>query len=1417
MLLTAIAGARIANPVEIENQNPGTRAWELSKPADAGQIEGYASLTSVNIGGVIEFFVNTVDPTFTIEIFRMGWYQGLGGRSVLGPVTMGGSTQAIPVQDPTNGLVECTWTNPYVLNVPSNWVSGIYLAKLTGSVNGRQSFIIFVVRDDPRASDLLFQQSVTTYQAYNSWPFNSHYSRGASLYGYNSFSGRPAVKVSFNRPYGRGLAVDSLSGVGAGDFLTHDFDGTTHGLINTSASGWELNMLRWLERQGYDVSYITDLDTHENPGVLSANLHKAFLSVGHDEYWSREMRLNVEAARDSGLNLGFFSGNNCLWQIRFEPDSAGSNDRTIVGYKNTSGATDPLVHTLYQTTTFGPLVYSLTSVGKTDPGDWPEEDLIGVSTRGGVANSDITIGGTGHWIFGGTGLRAGDKLAGLVGYEFGMSFLGLPLGKTILAHSRLSGVIGLGRSWMTEPVYCDMTIYKASSGAVVFNTGTVQWSWGLDDYNTGQTNSGPALRTSRLNPAAQQMTRNVLGRFISGDVPNLALAFDGTGGYVSTASASDLNAFPLTITAWIATTQSDGAFPGIVSKYRSGSGNGYVLFLHEGNVRAWYFRDPTNYVWDGGLGLNGGPISDGQWHHLAFTVDASGGSLYVDGALKDSHPWVGNPGAPDNGQDFHIGEYSEGYFAGQIDEVAVWNIARVQTNIAAGMYEQLEGNEPGLVAYWQFDEGAGKTANDATGHAHGASLVDGPEWRPVNRSTGFNGARNAISFDGRSQYIAVPQGFAFGARDQGDLNSFPLTIAGWLQTTQVDETFAGIVSKYAKASGNGYLIFLHEGNIRAWYFRDPTNYVWDGALGLNGGPINDGQWHHFAFTVDGGAGNLYIDGVLKDSQPWVGNPGAPTTGDLHLGEYGGDYFAGQLSEVSIWAASMKPSDLQVVLSQCVAGNELGLIACWRFDEGSGQYVSDTSGHDHTGRVWSMPTWLVSGVPTGQGNTTGKAPSSIAGKSIRFNVSDGLYQFAYNGKFTFVAAASNNTYTIIGDQVWTHNSSGTYSYSTTTRTSGEIQFNDSIVGSNTFYLAYFSDSTGSYAAKAPLTNGFQIGNFVVLGPTAPAVIIRLPTPGQRWSNSVFTVKGIARADVPVAKVYYRKSGDAWSLATTTNNWTNWTGSAVALVPGTNVIQAYAQDTSGVYSSTNTRKLDYVVTAPAVVHITGVGTLSPDYNGQMLELGRVYNMIATAATGYMFSHWTGSLTTSLASVSFRMISNLTLTANFEAVPKPRVAIMSPEPGQRLWNAAVTVIGSVSASTKVAGVFYQLNNNPWRMATTANGFTNWSAIALTAAGTNTVKAYALDEAGNLSATNALTFFSSNAFALNLSFSRAQPVTSDAFALSLGTATGLTCKIEVSCDFVNWIALTNFLTTAPEMQFRDQTTNPIPWRFYRAVLPLP
>lgn len=465
MLCALYAGTLgAANPIQIENAKPGTGDWRMFSESVSGEIEGYASATSVNLGESIRIYVNTTDPTYTMNVFRLGWYNGDGGRLMRGPIQRDGIRQVIPQPHPVTGLIECDWVDSYTLTIPTDWVSGVYVVKLSADVAKKDKYVMFVVRDDARGSNHNFQLTVTTGQAYNAWG-------GKSLYP-NSSQGLAADKVSFNRPY--------HDGSGTGIFLWR----------------WEYNALRFLEREGFDVTYTTNIDTHRNAQQLLA--HADMLSIGHDEYWSHEMRANVEAAIAAGVHMGFFSGNNAYWQIRFEPSSVnGEPLRTMVSYKEDALTKDP-----YAIDTDRRNDHLVTTRFRDAPVNRPESAFLGVEYVYNPIDSDVVIDNvtSAPWVFEGTGLTRGSVLPGLLGYEVDAMTFNSPAGIVRLAASPFYNE----STKRTE--YSHMTVYVAPSGATVFSAGTIQWAWGLDEWRS-------SLRTSRVNAHAQQITRNVLRRF----------------------------------------------------------------------------------------------------------------------------------------------------------------------------------------------------------------------------------------------------------------------------------------------------------------------------------------------------------------------------------------------------------------------------------------------------------------------------------------------------------------------------------------------------------------------------------------------------------------------------------------------------------------------------------------------------------------------------------------------------------------------------------------------------------------------------------------------------------------------------------------------------------------------------------------
>lgn len=490
------------NKIVLENMKQGNprSEWGIEGDGDAN-IQGFATEISRNIGQTVDFKIATNSTDYRIDIYRLGYYGGDGARKV-GTIQKSLTTAQVqphPIVDMSRGLIDAgNWEVSASWQIPEDAVSGIYIAKLVRQ-DGTSgvSHIPFIVRDDGSTSDIVFQTSDTTWQAYNAWG-------GASLY-YGEVPVDPADMIGYMPPncscgltsIGRATAVSynrpiitNTSPIGG----THDF-----------IFGAEHSAVRWLEQNGYDVSYISGVDTTRSGSQLLN--HSAFLSVGHDEYWSSEQRANVEAARDSGVNLAFWSGNSIYWKIRWETsiDGNGTPYRTMVTYKETWGGTpDP---SDISTGTWRDPRFA-------DPGQKPENALQGTMfTVDSYRLDTITI----PYDYSQLRFWRNTDIANLQPGQTGSlvkNLLGYEWDSDVENGFRPAGLINLSLSTVSVSTYLrdygtsigpavvnhSLTMYRAESGALVFGAGTVFWSWGLDDQHEGAaTPIDPNVRQAMVN------------------------------------------------------------------------------------------------------------------------------------------------------------------------------------------------------------------------------------------------------------------------------------------------------------------------------------------------------------------------------------------------------------------------------------------------------------------------------------------------------------------------------------------------------------------------------------------------------------------------------------------------------------------------------------------------------------------------------------------------------------------------------------------------------------------------------------------------------------------------------------------------------------------------------------------------------
>ena len=477
-------------------------------------IAGYCWPQSVLPGETVSLAVSGAGLSCEVEVVRIGSEE----------VTVDKWEDLPMVEQPTAADVSrsgCGWEETLNIAVHRSWNSGFYLVRMVGH-DGTKAEAFFVVRAlQPRQTLLVLATS--TWAAYNDWGGPSYYTGGH----YSSLQ-RPLPKGFLEKPDPHRYRVARIAELSEEERRDH----FSNFSIWSSAAGfanWELLFVRWAERHGIQLDYATSLDLHNNPDLL--NGYSSYVSVGHDEYWSAEMRNHLEDWVERGGFAAFLSGNTAFWQVRFE-----DSGHTMVGFKQ-QFSEDPVMGTSEQR--------SVTTMWSDPLTERPESQMTGVSfTRGGYAHCRNAPTGSGgytvwrpdHWAFEGVPLHPGDIIGGdyvVVGYECDGCELALENGVPVAADSPATpvGFEVLGTAparlwetadlpsqlddryvgelnWVAERLagadtaenrarfalgYAVMGSFQRSKGTV-FTVGCTDWAYGLED------------------PAISQITHNVIHR-----------------------------------------------------------------------------------------------------------------------------------------------------------------------------------------------------------------------------------------------------------------------------------------------------------------------------------------------------------------------------------------------------------------------------------------------------------------------------------------------------------------------------------------------------------------------------------------------------------------------------------------------------------------------------------------------------------------------------------------------------------------------------------------------------------------------------------------------------------------------------------------------------------------------------------------
>jgi hypothetical protein len=491
------ARAACGNPIVCENQLPGTpqSIWDVPNPSTA--IQGFADPFSVNVGASINFKIKTSAAAYAIDIYRIGYYGGDGARLItsLTPDIPVSQNQPACSTNTATGLVDCgNWGVSATWNVPTTAISGVYFAKISrtdGTAGANQ--IPFVVTDNSSHSDVVYMTSDETWQAYNDWGGYSVYSGTAtgSPWCCSTLDPGRAVQVSYNRPFA--TRADTPDGQ---DYFFYA----------------EFPMVQFLEKNGYDVSYVSQIDVAQSGAATMLEQHKMLMNVGHSEYFDASDRASITTARNAGVNLAFFTGNTMWWKTRWA-NSQYNNEpyRTLITYKESldsvqSDPADPPTWTgAWRDPRFSP------------PADGqPENALTGQLWSVNCCSYPDTASAAYSKLRFWRNTAVASLSPGQT-YTMPQETLGYEWDSDTDNGFRPAGEIDMSQTCqkvdeklytITEELVSDtacnsLTLYRASSGALVFDAGTVQWSWGLESDHDGDSNNPP-------DTAMQQATVNLL-------------------------------------------------------------------------------------------------------------------------------------------------------------------------------------------------------------------------------------------------------------------------------------------------------------------------------------------------------------------------------------------------------------------------------------------------------------------------------------------------------------------------------------------------------------------------------------------------------------------------------------------------------------------------------------------------------------------------------------------------------------------------------------------------------------------------------------------------------------------------------------------------------------------------------------------
>jgi hypothetical protein len=518
-----------------------------------------------------------------------------------------------------------------------------------------------------------------------------------------------------------------------------------------------------------------------------------------------------------------------------------------------------------------------------------------------------------------------------------------------------------------------------------------------------------------------------------------ALNLDGTNDYVTVPSNTGLQvgAGNFTIEFWAKPTLVNGAFHYVVTKDNTNSDLEFLVGLGSNDRWFCYTKNSSNYV--GGLGF----ATANTWAHVACTYDGANQNLYVNGVFQGSVAVGAIPKI--NTQSILIGGRTatapQQFFAGDIDEVRIWNYARTSCQINSYMNCEIATSESGLVANYHFNQGVAGNTNtgitsisDASGNSNTGTLINSAlagtssNWvAPGGVVSGFTAPSipasclgAALNVDGVNDHVVVPNNTSL------QVGAGNFTVEFWAKPSQVNGQFHYVVTKDNSNSNMEFLVGI--GTNDRWFCNvKGLNYI--GSTNF----VTPNVWYHIACTYDGATQALYVNGVLQGT---VAVGSAPLTSPAAI-LIGGrtasspqQFFAGDIDEVRIWNYARTACQINTFKNCEIPNTATGLLANYHFNQGIAgnanagiTSVSDASGNSNNGTLTNFAlagassNWVAPG-----GVVTGSITPAVLTPIVGSTVSNSVI---CRGNSTTLSGTGANTY------VWTGGVTNGTAFSPTT--------------------------------------------------------------------------------------------------------------------------------------------------------------------------------------------------------------------------------------------------------------------------------------------------------------------------------------------------------------------------------------------------